>query len=276
METKGKGRDTGGSNTRTILPIEKHSEEATKNDETDNAIVCRRRKHSMLDQVSDDDDFEDERRTATKSDGIEKDKACRRRKHSMLDQINDDDDFEDEPLLPTERDRKGHGRQKRRSRTHCIPDNHTSNVKNQLAQNLAEPPTDTLNSSWLNEDMDDNPWLHLFSTREQQQARINKKKEKRPQITKLKRKERRMKRKKQQQSVSDRQHNTEDKDEETNTQDNKLPQNTAPYTPLTVFNTRFAISKMPLHSPKLPNHMITLRAYPMHLRSLARKKPDRC
>jgi hypothetical protein len=152
METKGKARNTEGSNTRTMPPIEKHSEGAMKNDETDDVIVCRRRKHSMLDQVSDDDDFGDERRTVTKSDGIEKDKACRRRKHSMLDHINDDDDFEDQPLLPKGRDRKGHGRQECRSRTHSIPDNHTLYDENQLTQKSAEPHTDTLNEAWLDED----------------------------------------------------------------------------------------------------------------------------
>ena len=104
-------RNTAGSNTRTMPPTEKHSKGPTKNDETDNVIVCRRRKDSMLDQVSDDDDFEDERRTTTKSDGIGKDKAYRRQKHSMPDQTNDDDDFEDEPPLPKGRDRKGNGRQ---------------------------------------------------------------------------------------------------------------------------------------------------------------------
>jgi len=97
MESQRIARNTTGSCTRTSPPTEKHSEGPTKNDGTDNATVCRRRKHSMLDQVSDDDDFEDERRTTTKSDGIGKDKACRRRKHSMLDHTNDDDDFEDEP-----------------------------------------------------------------------------------------------------------------------------------------------------------------------------------
>ena len=60
METKGKARNTEGSNTRTMPPIEKHSNGATKNERTDDIIVCRRRKHSMLDQVSDDDDFGDE------------------------------------------------------------------------------------------------------------------------------------------------------------------------------------------------------------------------
>jgi len=57
---------------------------------------------------------------------------------------------------------------------------------------------------------------------------------------------------KQQQPNTDRQLNTEDIDDETEKPNNELPQGTAIYTPLTVFNTRLATSKMPMHSPHLP------------------------
>ena len=61
-----------------------------------------------------------------------------------------------------------------------------------------------------------------------------------------------MEKEKQQKPNTDRQLNTEDIDDEIEKPNNELPQGTAIYTPLTVFNTRLATSKTPLHSPKLP------------------------
>ena len=107
--------------------------------------------------------------------------------------------------------------------------------------------------SWLDEDSDGNSWLSLLPTKERMQANDARRENRRKQEKKRRRQELREERKKskpptQKPSMT----NTTDTTEPEPTSEHTHEINSTPYTPLTIFNTRLAISKRPTHSPHLP------------------------
>ena len=217
--------------------------------------------HCSHDYNSEDDPFENSTSTTTtkQNDGGNGPRQCSKTNgHCTPDYADDDDAFDTSTDTHTSmKDRRGNGGRKRsKANGHCTPD-HTngdaSDANNQQQQKESDSHTSTnIEASWLDEDKEDNPWLFLLPTKEQSNANDIRKKARRKLNKKIRRQELRERRKQKTTEDHDRRQTTTEGSEMPSTPTNTHTSNANTYTPLTVFNTRLATSKMPTHSPRLP------------------------